>query len=81
MSDNFFNDFFETLMQGSHYHDISGKKNEYENRLNDMWKNYLSGNPSQIVTYNEQISIIKSSGYKVFRNSKGEHKIVMVKQD
>ena len=77
MSDNFFNNFFGALMQGSHYHDIFSKKDEYEKRLNNMWKNYLSGNPSQIETYNEQISIIKSSGYKVFRNSKGEHKIVI----
>lgn len=80
MSNNFLNNFFETLMQGSHYHDISGKKGEYEKKLNGMWKNYLSGNPSQITNYNEQISIIKSSGYKVLRNSKGEHKIVMVEQ-
>ena len=80
MSDIFFNNFFDEIMHGCRYPDIFSKKDEYEKRLNNMWKNYLSGNSSQITNYNEQISIIKSSGYKVLRNSKGEHKIVMVEQ-
>ena len=78
MSDNFFNDFFDALTQ-SKYPDAFSKKDEYEKRLNDMWGNYLSGNPSQILSYNKQLLIIKKSGYKVFRNSRGEHKIVIGK--
>lgn len=76
MPDNFFENYFDNYLRGQ-YSEIFFKKKEYEKRLNDMWKIYLSGNPSQIATYNEQISIIKSSGYKVLRNTKGEHKIVI----
>ena len=41
-----------------------------------MWANYSKGCFEQIVEYNKQVNDIKSSGFKVLRNSKGLHKIV-----
>lgn len=78
MTNNFFENYFDNYLRGQ-YSEIFFKKKEYEKRLNDMWGNYLSGNPSQILSYNKQLLIIKKSGYKVFRNSRGEHKIVIGK--
>lgn len=41
-----------------------------------MWANYAKGCFEQIVEYNKQVDDIKSSGFRVLRNSKGLHKIV-----
>lgn len=78
-------DFFEDLLKaaGSSYrardeqrYDIAIRKGEYEETLDEMWRNYMI-NPRQIIEYNKTINMIKTSGCKVFRNSLGNHKIVI----
>ena len=57
--------------------DIYLRKAEYEGHLDKMYANYIHGCAHQIISYNEQISDIKSAGLKVLRNSSGKHKIVI----
>ena len=56
--------------------DIALRKKEYEKTLDEMWINYCKF-PSTINQYNNQKAIIKDCGCKIFRNSKGQHKIVI----
>lgn len=75
------NSYFNAYKQTSKYKDdciwdIAFNKKQYEDTLNKMWANYVSGCFEQIVEYNKQVESIKSSGFKVLRNSKGLHKIV-----
>lgn len=79
-------DFFEDLLRvaSSSYktrdeqrYDIAIRKGEYEETLDEMWRNYMI-NPRQISEYNKTINMIKMSGCKVFRNSLGNHKIVII---
>ena len=75
------NSYFNVYKQTSKYKDdyiwdIAFNKKQYEDKLNKMWANYASGCFEQIVEYNKQVNDIKSSGFKVLRNSKGLHKIV-----
>lgn len=57
--------------------ELTVRRTEYENHLNEMWAIYIKGNPAQIVEYNKQVESIKRSGGKVLRNSAGIHKIVI----
>lgn len=75
------NSWFDAYKQTSSYKDsciweIAFNKKKYEDILNKMWANYAKGCFEQIVEYNKQVNDIKSSGFKVLRNSKGLHKIV-----
>lgn len=75
------NNMFDAYKQTSSYKDscileIAFNKKKYEDILNKMWANYAGGCIEQIVEYNKQVNDIKSSGFKVLRNSKGLHKIV-----
>lgn len=56
--------------------EILFRKEEYEKKLNDMWRIYQSGTVMQIGEYNKQLEMIKSAGLKVLRNSAGKHKVV-----
>ena len=56
--------------------EILFRKEEYEKKLNDMWRIYQSGAVMQIGEYNKQLEMIKSAGLKVLRNSAGKHKVV-----
>ena len=60
--------------------DIALRKHEFEETLNKMWKIYSQGNVQQIVAYNKQIAEIKRYGYKVMRNSAGNHKLILIKE-
>lgn len=80
---NLFGDFFAAYNDSYQNRDntafdIALRKQQYEERLDEMW-HIIPYNPKQIVEYNKQVDIIKSSGYKVLRNSHGKHKIVRKK--
>lgn len=92
MSNNsdFINDLFggafDAYKQTSQYRDqgmmdIALKKKEYEDHLNEMWRIYSTGNVSQIVEYNKQVQSIKQYGYKVMRNSAGDHKLILIENN
>lgn len=81
---HYIDDLFNAFKNTSDYKDscmmeIVAKKKEYEDNLDAMYDNYKKGCTRQIVSYNEQINNIKKCGLKVFRNSKGKHKIVIPK--
>lgn len=82
--DNIFGDYFSAYQNTSKYKDesmleITLRKKEFEQNLDDMWEIYAKGNPKQIVEYQKGINQIKKSGLKVLRNSQGKHKIVVPK--
>ena len=53
------------------------RKGEYEKRLDDMWRIYLSGNMRQLFPYKDQIKYIKEANLQVLRSkTTGKHKIV-----
>lgn len=56
--------------------EIKLRQKEFTDNLDKMWEIYLK-NPAQIVEYNKQIQMLKESGCKVLRNSKGKHKIII----
>lgn len=59
--------------------DITLRKKEFEQNLDDMWSIYRKGVPQQIINYQKGIDQIKKAGLKVLRNSQGKHKIVVPK--
>lgn len=75
-------DMFETFKHSYSYKDsarmeIMCRRQEFEQRLDDMWKIYLSGNMKQVVAYKQQIKDIKDAGLIVQRSkSTGKHRIV-----
>lgn len=75
-------DIFETFKHSSSYKDsarmeIMSRRQEFEQRLDDMWKIYLRGNLNQVVAYKQQIKDIKDAGLIVQRSkSTGKHRIV-----
>lgn len=84
--DNFIKDYINAFTNSSYGKmeqekeqrlDIAIRKSKYEETLDKMWSNYIKGFTSQIVEYEKQKDIIKNCGCKVFRNSKGQHKIVI----
>lgn len=80
--EEFMNDLFkacDSSYQTRDYNRIEMvcRKAEYEETLDKMWATYMSS-PAQIVEYNKQVAVIKDYGCKVFRNSKGKHKIVLM---
>lgn len=92
MSNNsdFINDMFENYFnaykQTGRYRDdgmleIALRKKEFEEHLNEMWRIYSTGNISQIVEYNKQVESIKQCGYKIMRNSEGNHKLILIKNN
>lgn len=82
--ENIFGDYFNAYKNTSKYKDesmleITLRKKEFEQNLDDMWAIYSRGNPQQIVEYQKGVDQIKSVGLKVLRNSQGKHKIVTPK--
>ena len=82
---NFFEDWFNAYQTTSGWNDqgkldIALRKHEFEETLNKMWKIYSQGNVQQIVAYNKQIAEIKRYGYKVMRNSAGDHKLILIEE-
>lgn len=80
--ENIFGDYFNAYQQTSKFKDnvmleISLRKHEFEQNLDEMWAIYGKGVVSQIVEYNKGVEYLKSNGYKVLRNSDGKHKIVL----
>lgn len=75
-------DIFETYKHSSGYKDsarmeIMCRREEFEKRLDDMWKIYCSGNMKQVFAYKQQIADIKAAGLIVQRSkSTGKHRIV-----
>lgn len=55
--------------------DIALRKQQYEENLDAMWRNVVY-NTELIIEYNKQVGMIKSAGFRVYRNSEGKHKIV-----
>ena len=53
------------------------KKEQYEEKPDEMWVIYLKGNPRQIVEYNKQLDYIKQYGGRIFRNEEGKHRIIV----
>ena len=53
------------------------KKEQYEEKLDEMWAIYLKGNPRQIVEYNKQLDYIKQYGGRIYRNEEGKHRIIV----
>ena len=81
-----FGDYFDAYKQTGKYRDdgileIALRKKEFEDNLNEMWRIYSTGSVSQIVEYNKQVEYIKQCGYKVMRNSAGNHKLVLMKNN
>lgn len=75
------NDLFSAYQNTSSYKDrammeIFVQRQKFEERLDEMWRIYSTGNTRQIVEYQKQVDDIKSCGLKVLRNSAGKHKIV-----
>lgn len=82
--ENIFSDYFDTYKNTSKYKDesmleITLRKKEFEQNLDDMWEIYRKGNTKQIVEYQKGVDNIKNAGLKVLRNSQGKHKIVTPK--
>lgn len=57
--------------------DLALKKKDYEKLLDDMWDVYRKGNISQLPIYEKQKNYIRKYGGRIYRNSKGEHKIII----
>lgn len=77
-------DYFSAYRNTSQYKDgamldITLRKKEFEQNLDDMWFIYRKGVPQQIINYQKGIDQIKKAGLKVLRNSQGKHKIVVPK--
>lgn len=75
-------DLFSAYKGSSRYKDsvmmeIMGRRAEYEQHLDEMWRIYSIGNTRQVIEYQKQVDDIKSCGLKVLRNSAGKHKIVV----
>lgn len=82
--EDLFGDYFNAYKNTSEYKDksmleITLRKKEFEQNLDDMWAIYRRGNPQQIIEYQKGVDQIKKSGLKVLRNSEGKHKIVVPK--
>ena len=82
--EDMFGDYFNVYRNTSKYKDesmleITLRKKEFEQNLDDMWAIYKKGNIQQIVNYQKGVDQIKNSGLKVLRNSEGKHKIVVPK--
>lgn len=82
--EDMFGDYFNAYRNTSEYKDksmleITLRKKEFEQNLDDMWAIYRRGNPQQIIEYQKGVDQIKKSGLKVLRNSEGKHKIVIPK--
>ncbi len=82
--EDIFGDYFSAYQNTSRYKDdsmleITLRKKEFEQNLNDMWAIYKKGVTTQIVQYQKGIDQIKKTGLKVLRNSQGKHKIVVPK--
>ena len=82
--ENLFGDYFNAYKNTSKYKDesmleITLRKKEFEQNLDDMWVIYRRGNTQQIVEYKNGVDQIKKAGLKVLRNSEGKHKIVTPK--
>lgn len=78
----FLDGFKEASKHTSNYKDgimmeIMCRRQEFEQRLDDMWRVYTSGNLKQVVAYKQQIADIKAAGLIVQRSkSTGKHRIV-----
>lgn len=75
MDSNFFNNFFTDIFQSCPSHSFSESdmvlnKSKYEEELNGMF-----GDLSMLEDYAEMVQELKDKGWKVLRNSKGEHRI------
>lgn len=84
------NEKFRAFMQGfqeaykrtSDYKDsammeIVCRRQEFEQRLDDMWRIYTSGNMQQVFAYKQQVKMIKDAGLIVQRSkSTGKHRII-----
>ena len=71
--EDIFGDYFSAYKNTSGYKDdcmleITLRKKEFEQNLDDMWAIYKKG-----------VDQIKKAGLKVLRNSQGKHKIVVPK--
>lgn len=82
--EDMFGDYLNAYRNTSKYKDesmleITLRKKEFEQNLDDMWAIYKRGNIQQIVNYQKGVDQIKNSGLKVLRNSEGKHKIVVPK--
>lgn len=82
--EDIFGDYFSAYKNTSGYKDdcmleITLRKKEFEQNLDDMWDIYRKGVPQQIVNYQKGVDQIKKAGLKVLRNSQGKHKIVVPK--
>lgn len=82
--ENIFGDYFSAYKNTSQYKDnsmleITLRKKEFEQNLDEMWGIYRKGVTQQIVNYQNGINQIKRAGLKVLRNSQGKHKIVVPK--
>ena len=82
--ENIFGNYFDAYKNTSKYKDqsmleITLRKKEFEQNLDDMWAIYARGNSRQIVEYQKGVDQIKNVGLKVLRNSEGKHKIVVPK--
>lgn len=79
---DFLKGFEEAYKHTSKYKDsvmmeIVLRRKEFEQRLDDMWRIYKSGNMKQVFAYQEQVRDIKQAGLVVLRSkSTGKHKIV-----
>lgn len=83
--DAFLNGFHEAYKRTSKYKDDSMmeiviRRKEFEQRLDDMWRIYTSGNLQQVVAYKQQVKMIKDAGLIVQRSkSTGKHRIIFPK--
>lgn len=82
--EDIFGDYLNTYRNTSKYKDesmldITLRKKEFEQNLDDMLAIYKRENIQQIVNYQKGVDQIKNSGLKVLRNSEGKHKIVVTK--
>lgn len=82
--ENIFGDYFSAYQNTSKYKDesmleITLRKKEFEQNLDDMWAIYRKGVSQQIINYQKGVDQIKKAGLKVLRNSQGKHKIVVPK--
>lgn len=78
---NYFNAYKNTSRyKDDNILDISLRKSEFEENLDEMYGNYIKGCTQQIVEYTKGVEQIKNAGFKVYRNSVGKHKIIMPNQ-
>lgn len=82
--EDIFGDYFSAYQNTSKYKDesmleITLRKKEFEQNLDEMWDIYRKGVSKQIINYQKGVDQIKKTGLKVLRNSQGKHKIVVPK--